>query len=63
MYNDDDTSTFIVPASGAAGGAAVKLVVRQTMEEEDLCSIFDDAWLGSRVRARALRARHARQPT
>eukprot|EP01051_Picozoa_sp_SAG22_P017220 SAG22_NODE_2605_length_2392_cov_1.633232_2_plen_89_part_00 len=53
MYNDDDAATFSVPAADDAEGApAVELVVRQTLDEEDLCSIFDDAWLGSRVRER-----------
>eukprot|EP01052_Picozoa_sp_SAG31_P012036 SAG31_NODE_694_length_12769_cov_8.102447_11_plen_96_part_00 len=50
MYADDDTATFTVPPI-ADDAPSIKLVVQQTLEEADLCSIFDDAWLGSRVRA------------
>ena len=46
MYNDVDEVTYTV-AAAAAGGVPLK--IQQTMDAEDMCAIFDDAWLGSRV--------------
>jgi hypothetical protein len=48
MYGDGDEYTYDVVLPGD-GGAVCPLRVFQTMEADDLCAIFDDAWLGSRV--------------
>jgi hypothetical protein len=59
MYNDGDEVVYTVhlpqqPSSAAPGADAstqpgVALRIQQTMDAEDMCAIFDDAWLGSRV--------------
>eukprot|EP01043_Picozoa_sp_COSAG02_P090556 COSAG02_NODE_27392_length_610_cov_3.559687_1_plen_181_part_10 len=56
MYSDTDEVVYTLPpAAGASsgvdgrGGTKHQLCIQQCMEEEDICAIFDDAWLGSRV--------------
>ena len=51
MYADNDEVVYTLPPppTADAGAAGVQLRIQQTMEAEDLCAIFDDAWLGSRV--------------
>eukprot|EP01045_Picozoa_sp_COSAG04_P030129 COSAG04_NODE_5143_length_1721_cov_71.471023_2_plen_307_part_00 len=47
MYRDSGEVAYAVRPAG--GRAAVELRIQQQMDAEDLCAIFDDAWLGSRV--------------
>lgn len=47
MYDDSDEFSYEVVLPPDSGRCQLRIY--QTMEAEDMCAIFDDAWLGSRV--------------
>ena len=48
MYSDAEEVVYTLPTA-AEGTQHAQLHIQQCMEEHDICAIFDDAWLGSRV--------------